>query len=50
MLRADSKKNKFVYEIARKRIIPSAKIGNKLLFKESDVLEYIDRQFKLQNQ
>ena len=49
MLGKGKKKSRFVYELARKRIIPCAKIGGQFLFKTSDVEDYIDTQFSRQN-
>lgn len=40
---------RFVKGLRRKGVLEGAKIGNRLMFKESDVQEYIDRQFKIQN-
>jgi len=42
-------KYRFVRELRKKGELPGAKIGGKLLFKESDVKQYIDWQFKIQN-
>lgn len=44
MLRA-GKKNKLVYELIKKGLIPSAFVGNKRLIKESDLMDYIDKCF-----
>lgn len=42
-------KYRFVRELRKKGELPGAKIGRKLMFKESDVKNYIDYQFKIQN-
>ena len=46
---ADDPKGRFVRELRKKGLIEGAKIGNKLLFKESSVQRYIDEQFDMQN-
>ncbi len=43
------KQYRFVRELRKRGEIPAAKIGNRLLFKEQDVKDYIDYQFKKQN-
>ena len=43
------KKYRFVRELRKRGEIPAVKIGNRLLFKEQDVKDYIDYQFKKQN-
>lgn len=42
-------KGRFVRELRNKGLIEGAKIGNKLLFKESSIQNYIDTQFAMQN-
>ena len=42
-------KGRFVRELRKKGLIEGAKIGNRLLFKESSVQRYIDSQFDMQN-
>ena len=42
-------KGRFVRELRNKGLIEGAKIGGKLLFKESSVKNYIDTQFAMQN-
>lgn len=43
------KKCRFVQELRRSGELEGAFIGNKLMFKESEVKRYIDRQFRIQN-
>ena len=45
----DDPKGRYVRELRKKGVIEGAKFGNKLLFKESSVRDYIDRQFETQN-
>ena len=45
----DDSQCRFVRELRKKGVLVGAKIGKKLLFKESDVQAYIDHQFKIQN-
>ncbi len=42
-------KCRFVRDLRKKGELPGAIIGNKLMFRESDVEEYIEWQFKKQN-
>lgn len=42
-------KGRFVRELWKKGEIPAAKIGNKLMFRESDIKQYINYQFNSQN-
>jgi excisionase family DNA binding protein len=42
-------KCRFVRELRKKGELPGAKIGGKLLFREKDVKDYIDWQFRRQN-
>ena len=42
-------KYRFVRELRKKGDLKGAKIGNKLMFKESDVRDYIEYQFNIQN-
>lgn len=42
-------KNRYVYELVSKGTIKCAKFGNKWLFKESDIKDFIDKQFEMQN-
>lgn len=42
-------KYRFVRELRKKGDLKGAKIGNKLMFKESDVKDYIEYQFNIQN-
>ena len=42
-------KYRFVRELRKKGILEGAKIGNKLMFRESDVENYINNQFESQN-
>lgn len=42
-------KYRFVRELRKKGDLKGAKIGNKLMFKESDVKDYIEWQFNIQN-
>ena len=42
-------KYRFVRELRKKGLLDGAKIGNKLMFKESDVERYINNQFEKQN-
>ena len=42
-------KGRFVRELRKRGLIEGAKIGNKLLFKESSVERFIENQFALQN-
>lgn len=43
-------KYRFVRELRKKGLLDGAKIGNKLMFKQSDVENYIEYQFQKQNQ
>lgn len=40
---------RFVQDLRRANIIPSAKFGKHWLFKREDVQEYIENMFNLQN-
>jgi len=42
-------KGRFVRDLRTKGLLQGAKIGKKLYFKESDVIEFIDEQFDKQN-
>ena len=42
-------KYRFVRDLRKKGILNGAKIGNKLLFKETDVENFIEHQFRIQN-
>lgn len=42
-------KGRYVRELRKKGAIEGAKFGNKLLFKESSVRNFIDSQFERQN-
>ena len=42
-------KYRFVRELRKKGELPGAKIGGMLLFREKDVKDYIDWQFRRQN-
>ena len=42
-------KCRFVRDLRRKGILEGARIGKKLMFKESSVEEYIEHQFRIQN-
>ena len=45
----DDPKGRYVRELRKKGILEGAKFGNKLLFKESSVKNFIDKQFEMQN-
>ena len=47
--RPDDKDGRFVRDLRRNGILEGAKIGKRLLFRESAVQSYIDEQFRLQN-
>lgn len=49
ILGCDDPKGRYVRELRKKGIIDGAKFGNKLLFKESSIRDFIDKQFELQN-
>lgn len=40
---------RYVKGLRKKGLLAGAKFGNRLMFKESDVLDFIERQFKIQN-
>ena len=40
---------RFVRALRKNGNLPSVKIGNKILFKESDVEDFIEHQFAIQN-
>lgn len=40
---------RFVRSLRKKGLLAGAKIGNKLMFRRSDVEAYIENQFKIQN-
>lgn len=40
---------RFVRSLRKKGLLVGAKIGNRLMFRRSDVEAYIERQFKIQN-
>ena len=42
-------KYRFVKTLRKNGILAGAKIGGRLMFKESDVEKYIEHQFKIQN-
>lgn len=42
-------KFRFVKELRKKGLLEGAKIGGRLMFKESDVEDYIEHQFSIQN-
>lgn len=46
---SDDPKCRFVRELRKKGILEAAKIGKKLMFKQSSVEEYIEHQFLIQN-
>ena len=43
-------KYRFVRNLRTKGLLDGAKIGNKLMFRQSDVENYIEQQFQTQNQ
>lgn len=49
ILGSDDPKGRYVRELRKKGILPGAKFGNKLLFKESEVERFVENQFKAQN-
>lgn len=42
-------KYRFVRNLRTKGILPGVKIGQRILFKESDVENYVEYQFEIQN-
>ena len=43
------KKCRFVHQLRDQGVLTGAYIGGKLMFKESEVVAYIDREFERQN-
>lgn len=42
-------KGRMVRDLRKKGILPGFKIGNRLLFREQDVKDFINKQYKIQN-
>ena len=40
---------RYIKGLRKKGLLTGARFGNKLMFKEQDVLDFIERQFKIQN-
>lgn len=49
LLGSKDPKGRMVRELRRKGILPGAKIAGRLLFREQDVIDYIEKQFAIQN-
>lgn len=42
-------KYRYVRELRKKGLLEGAKIGNKLMFREKDVENFVEHQFEIQN-
>lgn len=49
MLGCTDSKGRYIRELKKKGIIEGAKFGNKWLFKESSIENFIEHQFEIQN-